>query len=159
VKITAQEEYGIRCLLELGRRGPGASATIPEISRAEGISKEYVAKLMRILRRSGLVRSLRGQSGGYVLARPLEEITVGEALSALGGPLYTAGFCAQHVHEGTCRRSIECSVRSLWNAVQEAVDDALAGKTLADLLPRRLLPGTGAPEDKPAPTVELNSLV
>lgn len=135
MKITAQEEYGIRCLLQLGRKGAGGSITIPEISRAEHISKEYVAKLMRVLRRGGLVRSLRGQSGGYVLARPLGEVTVSEALLVLGGPLYDPAFCEQHAGEGTCSRAIDCSVRSLWTTVQEAVDDVLARKTLADLLP------------------------
>ncbi len=135
MKITAQEEYGIRCLLELGRRGPGASVTIPEISRAEGMSKEYVAKLMRVLRKGGLVKSTRGQAGGYMLARPLTDITVADALSTLGGRLYSAGFCEQHVH-GTCGQSVQCSVRWLWNTVQEAVDNVLARKTLADLLPK-----------------------
>ncbi len=134
MKITAQEEYGIRCLLQLGRKGPGGSVTIPEISRAERISKEYVAKLMRVLRKGGLVKSLRGQAGGYVLARPLEEIAVSEVLLVLGGPLYDAAFCAQHEDDGTCSRTVDCSVRSLWNTLQEAVDEVLARKTLADLL-------------------------
>jgi len=150
VKITAQEEYGIRCLLELGRRGPGASVTIPEISRAEGMSKEYVAKLMRVLRKGGLVKSTRGQAGGYVLTRPLAEITVADALCTLGGPLYSAGFCAQHVH-GACGQSIECSVRSLWNTVQEAVDEVLARKTLADLLPKPVDEKSWGPHDLVTP--------
>ena len=76
MKISAQEEYGVRCLLQIGGRGLGASLTIPEISRAEGISSHYVAKLLRVLRRGGLVKSVRGQAGGYTLSRPLSEITV-----------------------------------------------------------------------------------
>ncbi|HWR50701.1 MAG TPA: Rrf2 family transcriptional regulator [Bryobacteraceae bacterium] len=135
MKITAQEEYGIRCLMQLGRGREGASLTIAEISRAEGISKEYVAKLMRVLRKGSLVRSVRGQAGGYVLARPLDQIGVSEALSVLGGRLYDPQFCDHHSLEGTCSQGGEgCSVRHLWRSVQDVVDQVLARMTLADLL-------------------------
>ncbi len=75
MKLSSQEEYGLRCLLRIGARGDGGTLTIPEISRAEGISPEYVAKLMRILRRGGLVTSARGAAGGYTLSRPADQIT------------------------------------------------------------------------------------
>jgi Rrf2 family protein len=142
VKISAQEEYGIRCLLQIGRGGPDASLTIPEIGRAEHISAHYVAKLLRVLRRGGLVTSVRGQAGGYTLARPLSQITVSEALAVLGGRLYDPAFCGQHGGaQAVCAHTtIECSVRSLWRNVQQAVDNVLGQTTLADLLP---------PEDRP----------
>jgi Rrf2 family protein len=137
VKISAQEEYGVRCLLQIGRRGPGASLTIPEISRAEGISSHYVAKLLRILRRGGLIKSERGQSGGYTLTRPLGRITVGEALAVLGGRLYEPTFCDSHGGgELLCAHMVECSIRSLWRNVQQAVDQVLGKTTLEDLLPK-----------------------
>lgn len=154
MKISAQEEYGIRCLLQLGRRGEGASLTIPEISRAEGLSNHYVAKLMRILRRGGLVKSVRGQAGGYVLARPLSQITVGEALAALGGRLYEPGFCDHHVgSENVCLHTTDCSIRSLWRRLQQAVDQVLARTTLMDLL-------TGSEEDAapPPPPVSITGI-
>lgn len=135
MKISAQEEYGIRCLLALGRCGPGASATIAEISRSEGLSKEYVAKLMRILRRGGLVRSVRGQAGGYVLARPLEKISVAEALAVLGGRLWDPNFCEQHPGvRKICSHSRGCTVRTLWRRLQDAVDEVLGALTLKELL-------------------------
>jgi Rrf2 family protein len=138
VKISAQEEYGIRCLLQIGRAGTQASLTIPEISRAEHISSHYVAKLMRVLRRGGLVKSVRGQAGGYMLARPLGEITVTEALAVLGGRLYDPEFCAQHggAAEAVCAHTIDCSIRSLWRGVQQAVDQLLGKTTLDALLPK-----------------------
>ena len=151
MKISAQEEYGIRCLLEIGRRGPEASLTIPEISRAERISSHYVAKLLRVLRRGGLVTSARGQAGGYTLARPLSAITVNEVLAVLGGRLYDPAFCGNHGGaETVCAHSVECSVRSLWRNVQPAVDQVLGQTTLADLLPTEGLP--------PAPTAPLTSI-
>jgi Rrf2 family protein len=96
VKLSSQEEYGLRCLLRLAREGETGSLTIPEISQAEGISSFYAAKLMRILRRGGFVKSARGQTGGYALARPAGEIVVGEALAALGGRLFESEFCDEH---------------------------------------------------------------
>ncbi len=140
MKISAQEEYGIRCLLQIGVRGEGASLTILEISRAEGLSTHYVAKLLRVLRKGGLVRSARGQSGGYTLSRPLSQIPVGEALAVLGGRLYDPEFCGTHGGaESVCSRTIDCTLRSLWRSVQQAVDQVLGKMTLADLLPKESL--------------------
>jgi Rrf2 family protein len=135
MKLSAQEEYGLRCLLRIGARGDGGTLTIPEISRAEGLSPEYVAKLMRILRRGELVTSARGASGGYTLARPADQITVGDALSSLGGRLFERDFCERHAGaESLCTHSIDCSLRSLWQALQTAVDQVLTKTTLKDLL-------------------------
>ena len=63
MKLSSQEEYGLRCLLRVGRAAPGESLTIAELSRAEGISEPNVAKMMRVLRRGGFVNSTRGQAG------------------------------------------------------------------------------------------------
>lgn len=135
MKLSAQEEYGLRCLLRIGAQGDGGTLTIPEISRAEGISPEYVAKLMRILRRGGLVTSARGATGGYTLSRSADQITAGEALTVLGGRLFESGFCERHAGaESLCTHSIDCSLRSLWRALQTAVDQVLTKTTLKDLL-------------------------
>ena len=135
MKLTANEEYGIRCLLHVARCGTEGSVTIPEISRAEGITPAYVAKLLRILRRSGFIASVRGKSGGYSLARPAEQIIVGEALAALGGRLYEADFCDRHSGaEKICTHTVDCSVRSLWQTVQNSVDQVLSKMTLRALL-------------------------
>src|SRR5713226_9003240 len=96
MKLSSQEEYGLRCLLHLGRQRAGESLTIPEISRAEGLSEAYVAKLMRILRQSGFVTSVRGQAGGYALARRPDQMNVGQALAALGGRFFESDFCERH---------------------------------------------------------------
>ena len=135
MKFSSQEEYGLRCLLRIARQGGKASLTIPEISEAEGLSSFYVAKLMRILRRAGLVKSARGQIGGYSLSRPPDQIAVAEALTALGGRLFESDFCTDHTGlEKTCTSSVDCSIRSLWQAVQTVVDQVLSKTTLTDLL-------------------------
>lgn len=135
MKLSAQEEYGLRCLLTLARADPGASLTIPQIADAEHISGPNVAKLLRALKRGGFVVALRGQSGGYALARKSSEINVGDALACLGGRIYDAGFCDRHSSAARgCGHTTDCSVRSVWRLVQRAVDDVLSRLTLADLL-------------------------
>lgn len=135
MRLSAQEEYGLRCLLQIARQGEQGTLTILEISRAEGLSKEYVAKLMRVLRRGGLVESVRGQSGGYRLARPAAGVAVGEVVAVLGGRLFEPNFCERHSGtERNCTHSVDCSIRSLWGMVQRAVDQVLSRITLKDLL-------------------------
>lgn len=135
MKLTSQEEYGLRLLLQIARLGPKGSATIPTLSEMEGLSKPYTAKLLRALRRGGFLRSVRGQVGGYRLARLPEEIVLGEVLATLGGRLFDDEFCNHHSgHEAVCTNSVDCSIRSLWRGVQSVVDHLLRAMTLKDLL-------------------------
>lgn len=135
MKLSSQEEYGLRCLLHIARQGEDGSLTIPRISEAEGISEFYAAKLMRLLRRGGYVSSVRGQAGGYKLSRPPDQIVIGEVLALLGGRLYDPAFCDSHAGvEKVCTHSVDCSIRSLWQAVQIVVDHVLDRTTLKELI-------------------------
>jgi Rrf2 family protein len=136
MKLSANEEYGLRCLVRLGYAAyAGEGLTIPEISQAEGVSTAYAAKILRALRKGGFVKAARGKDGGYTLARPAEEIVIGDAMNALGGRLFESDFCDSHSGQvPICTRSVDCSVRSLWRAVQVAVDGVLSKATLRDLL-------------------------
>jgi Rrf2 family iron-sulfur cluster assembly transcriptional regulator len=133
MKLSANEEYGLRCLVRIGYAGQGL--TIPEISQAEGVSTAYGAKILRVLRKGGFVKAARGKDGGYTLARPAEEIVISDVMEALGGRLFESSFCDSHSGmNAICTRSVDCSVRSLWRAVQVAVDQLLSKATLRDLL-------------------------
>lgn len=135
MKLSAQEEYGLRCLLHMAHAGKEASLSIPEISRAEGLSIPNVAKLMRLLRIGGFVVSVRGQAGGYTLARDPEEITVGSVLDALGGRFFHTQFCERHSGLGkSCAHQTDCSIRALWAQIQDLLDSVLKRTTLKDLL-------------------------
>jgi Rrf2 family iron-sulfur cluster assembly transcriptional regulator len=135
MKLSAQEEYGLRCLLYMARNGETKSHSIPEISRAEGLSVPNVAKLMRILRLGGLVASVRGQAGGYTLSRPADVVTVSEVLGLLGGSFFNPHFCDRHSGlERVCAHSGECALRLLWGSVQKSLDALLTKTTLRDLL-------------------------
>ncbi len=135
MKFSAQEEYGLRCLLRIAYSKSANGITIPEISEIEKLSQSNVAKLLRILRLGGFIESARGQSGGYKLTKPPEQIIIGDVLYLLGGKLFETSFCNDHTgFDSICTHTIDCSVRSLWKAVQTAVDNVLQRTTLKDLM-------------------------
>lgn len=135
MKFSSQEEYGLRCLLRIGKAKTPNGLTIPEISQLEGLSTANVGKLLRILRLGGFIESARGQTGGYKLAHPPEKININKVLEVLGGRLYEAGFCEYHAGlEKICTNSIDCSIRSLWSTIQSMLDHVLNKITLLDLL-------------------------
>ena len=135
MKLSSQEEYGLRCMLFLADSTCEVSRTIPEISRAEGITRHNVAKMLNILRRGELVNSVRGQNGGYILARKPEHIFVSEILAVLGSPLFAPDFCDHFsgASENCNHQNSNCSLAALWNRMQIAVDQVVDQLTLKDL--------------------------
>ena len=135
MKLSTQEEYGLRCLLHLARVPGGNSLTIPEISKADGLSVPNVAKLMRLLRMGGFVQSVRGQAGGYTLARSADEIPLSDVLDLLGGQFFSSKFCERHAgRQNVCNHAVDCSLRVLWNTIQGVLHEVLGKTTLKDLL-------------------------
>jgi Rrf2 family protein len=138
MKITAQEEYGLRCLLRLAKAESG-SITLPEVAAAEGLSVPYVAKLMAVLRHAGLLDSVRGRSGGYQLAKPAEEIGLGSLLLILGEPLFEEReYCQKHAGteapNGVCTNKATCTLKSVWQTLELWMRRTLDQITLADLI-------------------------
>jgi len=135
MKITAQEEYGLRLLIRIASCRDTDGMSIPQLSEAEGISAHYVAKLTRILRLGGFINSTPGYKGGYVLSRPSGEVNINQVLKALGGSLYDQEFCGSHAGAvKLCTHSVDCSSRSLWQMIQFTVDQLLDKVTLHDLV-------------------------
>lgn len=136
MKFSALEEYGIRCLIRIAKfYHIDKSLTIPEISSAEGITQHNAGKILRALRLGGFLASSRGQIGGYTLSRPPEKILIKDVITVLGGKLYDDSFCKEHTGAvDLCTNSIDCSVRSLWRIIQDAIDTAIINMTLKDLL-------------------------
>jgi Rrf2 family protein len=137
MKITAQEEYGLRCLLRLARAG-GEALTIPEVAASEQLSAPYVAKLLSVLRQAGFIESVRGRSGGYHLARDPADVPLGAVLRALGEPLFEEpAYCERHASPetgGSCVHHDGCSLRVLWQTLEQWMRRILDQVTLADLL-------------------------
>jgi Rrf2 family protein len=135
MKITAQEEYGLRILIRIAGCSDAEGMSIPQLSGAEGLTSHYVAKLTRLLRMEGLINSTPGNKGGYVLAKPAKKININKVLKALGGALFDKEFCGSHTGNlKLCCNSVECSSRSLWQMIQFNMDQFLDKITLDDLL-------------------------
>lgn len=133
MKISAQEEFGLRILIRVAQSGDGLS--INDISTLEGITKPNVAKICRVLRIAGYLTSEKGHAGGYQLAMKPTEIRLKELLNSLDKPIYHKGFCVRFSEEGQlCTKSIDCSVRSLWSVLQSQIDFILEKLTLEDML-------------------------
>lgn len=147
MKFSTQEEYGLRCLIQVAKRGEEGALTIQEIGQLEGLTAPHVAKLLMILRKEGFIKSTRGQSGGYTIARPPRDILVGDVLAALGGKLYDDGFCGRHVgtHDICSHSFAGCAVRDLWQQVQTAIDGVVDSIRLSDLLGMSNVQFGGAP--------------
>ena len=135
MKLSAQEEYGLRCLLQLARaQTTKDSLTLSQIAGQEGISSANAGKLMWILTKAGLVQSTRGTKGGYVLARPANEIRLNQVIRVLEGePAEShcksyAGVLDACIHTG------DCGIRPVIVELHQIVDNALAEITLSQLL-------------------------
>ena len=135
MKISAQEEYGLRCLLQLARAEIlGESLTLSQIARLEGISSANAGKLMWILSKAGLVQSTRGIKGGYSLARPASQIRLNQVIRVLEGEP-AESHCKSYAGVlDACVHTSDCGIRSVIVNVHEVVERALSSITLAQLL-------------------------
>jgi Rrf2 family iron-sulfur cluster assembly transcriptional regulator len=136
MRLSAHEEYGLRCLMRLARHertGASVPLGIPEIAGEEGLSTPHVGKIMRRLRQAGLVRAYRGAHGGYRLVRPPERITLLDALAGMGESSILETPCSDGGSLG-CARDDGCTLRVLWGSLDAVLSRLLANVTLADLL-------------------------
>jgi Rrf2 family cysteine metabolism transcriptional repressor len=131
-------------MVQLGRHFGTGPASLAEIATEEDLPRAYLEQLVISLRDAGLVASTRGAHGGYELTRNPGDIRMGEILRALEGPIAPM-ICATDdpEHATICDRSSRCTVNVLWVRVRDAVNGALDGMTLADLVPPRGSTGDG----------------
>lgn len=136
MKFSSTEEYGLRCMLQMAKKGLQGTVTIQELAQKEGMTSAYVAKIMSALRKGGMVQSIRGQSGGYKLAKPANETNVNEVLEALGGKFFDSKeYCSTPSQEhAICIHNMDCAVRSLWMGLEMAMSGYLKKCKLSDLV-------------------------
>jgi Rrf2 family protein len=153
VKISAQEEYGLRCILQLASAPSGESCTVAEIARREGISVAYAEKLLRILSKAGLTQSLRGVKGGYTLARPPQKITLGDVGRALGGLQTQEDICHRFTGNlNTCVHESGCDIRPIWQGITKYVLEVMDSIAISEVLSKKglvQLPSTPSPAALP----------
>jgi len=135
MKISAHEEYGLRCLVQLARaESLGESLTLHQIADREGLSVANAGKLMWILVKAGLVQSQRGANGGYTLARPASEIRLNEVIRILDEDTVDR-FCQTHAGVlDVCVHTSDCGIRPVIVGLHEIVQKALSEITLSELI-------------------------
>ena len=136
MKITSQEEYGLRCLLQVAQLTVNDElASLDNIAKAEHITPDYAAKLLMGLRQANFVESVRGKNGGYKLIRPPDKIRLDEVIRALSGELFETESCQQFTgNDSKCIHLSCCSIRSVWFSVSSILFNVLRQITLKDLL-------------------------
>ncbi len=144
VHFSTKGEYGVRLMVELARHYGEGPMSLADVADHEDLPRPYLEQLVVSLREADLVVSHRGARGGYTLARPPEEIRMGDVLRALEGPIVPM-VCAAHDRETSdqCGRTTFCTVNTLWVRVRDAISDAVDSLTLADLA-RPLVPAPGS---------------
>ena len=130
MKLSTKSRYGTRLMLDLAEQSSRKFVQLKEISERQGISLKYLEQIMIPLKKAGLVDSSRGAGGGYRLAKPADDITVGEIVALLE-PGKTLTHC--EAHPDSCERSDSCSIRELWVDATRAVYEKLRGVRLSDL--------------------------
>ncbi len=134
MKVSAQEEYGLRCLLQLATLRGGDYLTLAQMAEREGMSQANAGKMMWLLNKAGLVTSIRGTKGGYRLARPAAEIRLSEVIKVLDDDVLE-GHCKTYPGVlDACVHTGDCGIRSVIVGVHEIVERALSGITLAQLV-------------------------
>ncbi len=138
--FSAQEEYGLRCVLHLARKQDANSVTAREISECEQISLDYVHKLLGILKRNGLITSIRGINGGFSLKHPPGEISVCDVLKMLSSELNSEGHCAKFSRRKShsCQGQVECKVKPFWDTVFRIYEEFGSRVTIQDLIDSRI---------------------
>ena len=133
MKISTKGRYALRLMLDLAVQSGDSAVPLRDVAERQEISDKYLEQIVTQLARGGLVRSVRGAGGGYLLTRTPEEYTVGEILRQLEGNLAPVSC----VSGGTCcGRADRCVTLEVWQQIQDAVDGVVDNITLADLVKR-----------------------
>ncbi len=135
MKITALEEYGLRCLIHVARQPEDEPISAQQVADREGLSLPYAQKILRILAQGDLILARRGVHGGYILAKPVERISVGDTLRVLGGMIDIEEICERYAGDReACSHVCSCSIRPVWNHIAELVARTLDNISIQVLL-------------------------
>lgn len=133
MKISTKGRYGLRALIDLAQYSEIEPVSISSISARQGISERYLEQLMALLKKAGLVKSIRGAGGGYVLAKATSEISVGDVLRALEGSLEPVECPAFH-EEVSCEAAGGCVTKYVWKKINESINQTVDEMKLEKLV-------------------------
>lgn len=132
MRISTKGRYALRMLLDLAEHRGGGYIALKDIAKRQGISKKYLEQIVPILNRSDLLRTNRGNQGGYMLMKSPDQYTVGEILRLTEGSFAPVACVGKNPEE--CARSAECPTLPVWQGLYNVVNEYLDGITLQDIL-------------------------
>ena len=134
MKLSTKGRYGVTAMFDLAMHYGEGAVPLKDIAARQGLSEHYLEQLIVPLRRAGLVRSIRGAQGGYLLARRPEEITVGDIIRVLEGPIAPVDcVIVDSGFEQYCDKADNCVTRAIWRKLRDSINAVLDSVTLADL--------------------------
>ncbi len=133
MKLSTKGRYGLRALIDLAVYSGDETVSIASIASRQNISESYLEQLIAKLRKAGLVTSVRGAGGGYKLAKPAEEISVGDILRALEGSLDPVE-CPGLKEESACDSSDFCVTKYVWQKINDSINQTVDGISLSRLV-------------------------
>ena len=134
MKLTTRGRYGLRAVLDLAVNTENEAVSLSEIAERQGISMNYLEQLIAKLKKSGIVQGIRGAQGGYVLAMPPEEISVGDILRALEGDLIPVDCAELNSGDTPCINSDTCVTKYVWKRISDSINEAVDGIMLSELV-------------------------
>ena len=133
MKLSTKGKYGLRAIIDLARYSENEPVSISNISSRQDISERYLEQLVALMKKAGLVKSIRGASGGYVLAKDMHEISVGDVLRALEGDIEPVKCMAFEEHGG-CSASGECVTKYVWQRINDSINHTVDNIKLSELV-------------------------
>lgn len=133
MRVTTWAEYGLIVTVHLARRAGEGPIAAREVAEQERLPADYVEQILLRLRRSGLVTSVRGARGGYLLARQPEDITVKDVLNAAEHGTFEVNCDVHRVNPDRCNPETACSIRPVWRLLQRRINETLASVRISDL--------------------------
>jgi Rrf2 family cysteine metabolism transcriptional repressor len=132
--FSTKTRYGARAVLDIAMHGGNGPVTLNEIAKRQEVSKKYVGHIVNQLLAAGILESVRGPQGGYMLARPAKQIRLGEIIRALDGSMAPVR-CAEK--PDFCSKSKKCAMQEIWITLRDRIDSVVDGVTVADLVNRQ----------------------
>lgn len=133
MKISTKGRYGLRAMIDIAQYSEIEPVSISSISARQDISERYLEQLMALLKKAGLIKSIRGAGGGYVLAKDVSEISVGDVLRALEGNLEPVECAAFHESE-SCEAAGGCVTKYVWRRINESINRTVDEMDLQQLV-------------------------
>ena len=134
VKLSTKGRYGLRAVLDIALNSEEEAVALSSIAERQNISISYLEQLIAKLRKAEIVKSTRGAKGGYVLARPAEEISIGEILRCLEGDLSPVDCAEIMGGESTCSASDICVTKFVWKRINDSINEAVDNLMLSELV-------------------------